>query len=341
MAIPKNIEVLTTIPFPDPVMHRLKNLAPRIKINLIPAQEVGDIPADIWNKIEVLYTDVLLPDPELVPNLKWVQFHYAGIDYIHGSNLLQKNDLIVSSMSGASAIQEAEYILMMLLALSHRLPDLAVNQFKKEWPKDRWDRFTPIELTGSTVGLVGYGSIARELARILQAFNVTVLAAKRDVMHPEDTGYSIEGHGDPDGNYFNRLYPIQALKQMLKLCDSVVVTVPLTPETRGLIGTEEFQVMKPGSFLIHIARGGIVDEIALMNALNEKKIGGAALDVFVQEPLLPESPLWKTPNLVLTPHVSGFSSHYKERAGEMFAENLARYLHGEPVLNQYLPERYY
>ncbi len=341
MSVPKNIEVLTTIPFPEAVMQKLKGMAPRIKITHTPAQQVEDIPLEVWNKIEVLYTDVLLPPPELVPNLKWIQFHYAGIDYIQDSPLLQKPDLIFSSMSGASAIQEAEYILGMLLALSRRMPDLVANQQKKEWPKDRWERFTPVELTNSTVGLVGYGSISREVARLLQPFNVKVLATKKDVMYPADKGYSIEGHGDPEGNYFHRLYPIEALKQMLKLCDFVVVTLPITPETRGLIGEAELQSMKPGAFLVHVSRGGIVDESALITALNEHKLAGAALDVFSQEPLPSDSILWKTPNLVITPHISGFSSRYKERAGEMFAENLQRYLHGEPVLNQYNPERYY
>ena len=341
MSVPKNIEVLTTIPFPETVMQRLKTMTPRIKVNLFPAQNVDDIPLEIWNKTEVLYTDVLLPDPEWVPNLKWIQFHYAGIDYIHESPLLKQKDLVFSSMSGASAIQEAEYILMMMLALSHRVPELAANQAKKEWPKDRWERFTPVELTGSTVGLIGYGSIGREVARLLQPFRVNVLAAKKNVMHPDDQGYTIEGHGDPEGNYFSRLYPIEALKQMLKLCDFVVVTLPITPETRGLIGEEELQSMKSGAFLVHVSRGGIVDEDALVTALNEHKLAGAALDVFAQEPLPPESVLWKTPNLIITPHVSGFSSKYKERAGDMFAENLIRYLHGETVLNQYNPERHY
>lgn len=341
MSIPKNIEVLTTIPFPETVMQRLKGMAPRIKMTLIPAQQVDDIPIDVWNRIEVLYTDILLPEPEMVPNLKWIQFHYAGIDFIHDSPLLNNKDLIFSSMSGASAIQEAEYILTMLLGLSHRMTELITNQDKKEWPKDRWDKFTPVELSYSTVGLVGYGSISREVARLLQPYNVKVLAVKKDVKHPADPGYTIEGHGDPEGNYFHRLYPIEALKQMLKLCDFVVVTLPITPETRGLIGEAEFNSMKTGAFLVHVSRGGIVNETALINALNEHKLAGAALDVFEQEPLPAESPLWKTPNLIITPHVSGFSAKYKERAGEMFAENLNRYLHGEPVLNQYDPERYY
>lgn len=340
-SIPKNIEVLTTVPFPDAVMQRLRELTPRIKINLHPAQRVEDVPVDLWDKIEVLYTDVLLPEPEMVPNLKWIQFHYAGIDFIQNSGLLKRKDLIFSSMSGASAVQEAEYILMMLLGLGHHFPALSENQHAREWPDQRWVKFSPRELTGSTVGLVGYGSINRELARLLQAFQVTVLAVKKNVMQPEDTGYTLKNHGDPEGNFFHRLYPVEALKQMLKLCDFVVVALPLTPDTRGLIGEVELESMKSDAFLVHISRGGIVDEKALVDALNNHRIAGAALDVFMEEPLPADSPLWKTKNLIVTPHISGFSRHYKERAGEMFAENLNRYLHGETILNQYDPERNY
>ncbi len=341
MAISKNIEVLTTIPFPDAVMQQLKSMTPRIKVHFIPAHSVGEVPADLWSKIEVLYTDVLLPEPEMVPNLKWIQFHYAGIDFIQGSPLLKKEGLIFSSMSGASAIQEAEYILMMLLGLGHRLPELIASQQKKDWPEARWEKFTPMELSGSTVGLVGYGSISRETARILKSFGATVLATKKDAMNPTDSGYTIENHGDPDGNYFHRLYPVEALKSMLKLCDFVVVTLPLTPFTRGLIGKAEFQAMKTGAYLVVVSRGGIVDEEALMDSLTDHKLAGAALDVFATEPLPADSPLWKTPNLVVTPHVSGFSPNYKERAGEMFTKNLGLYLHGEPIMNQYQPERHY
>lgn len=341
MASQENIEVLTTVPFPESVMQQLRTLSPRIRITLIPANKVEEIPHETWQRTEVLYTDILLPDLALVPNLKWVQFHYAGVDYVQGSDLLNRKELKVTSMSGASAIQEGEYILMMLLGLGHHIQALQLNQEKSEWPADRWDRFSPVELTGSTVGLVGYGSIAREVARLLRPFYVTVLAAKRNVMHPEDHGYTIEGHGDPNGDFFDRLYPIEALGSMLKECDFVVVTLPLTPQTRGLIGAEEFKKMKPGAYLVHISRGGIVDEMALMQALAEKRIAGAAVDVFTREPLPPENPLWKVPNLIITPHVSGFSPNYKERAGTMFIENLKRYLHAEPLLNEFIPERAY
>lgn len=341
MATQQNIEVLTTVPFPEPVMQQLRAISPRIRITFNPATKSEEIASETWHRTEVLYTDILVPDLAQVPNLKWVQFHYAGIDFVQGSDLLNRKELKITSMSGASAIQEGEYILMMLLALGHHMKDLAVNQEKAEWPADRWNRFVPVELTGSTVGLVGYGSISREVARLLQPFKVKVLAAKRDVMHPEDQGYIIEGYGDPGGDYFDRLYPIEALKSMLKECDYVVITLPLTPVTDGLIGEEELSAMKPGAYLVHISRGGVVDEKALLNALTEKRLAGAAVDVFSQEPLPPDNPLWKAPNLILTPHVSGFSPKYKERAGIMFAENLKRYLRGEPLLNDYQPERHY
>lgn len=337
----KNLEVLTTIPFPESVMQKLRDVSPHIRLTMHPAQKVEDIPSELWTRTEVLYTDLLMPDPAWVPNLRWIQYHYAGIDFIHNSPLLNKPDCTITTMSGASAIQESEYILSMMLAMSHKLPDLMQNQHKAEWPVDRWERFTPNELSGATVGLVGYGSIARELARLLLPFNVTILAAKRDVMHPEDTGYTIEGHGDPEGNFFHRLYPIQALKSMIGECNYVVVTLPFTKDTKGLMGETELRAMKPGSFLIVVSRGGIVDEAALHKMLEEKHLGGAVLDVFAQEPLPAENPLWKTPNVILTPHVSGFSPLYKERAGLMFAENLRRYLHGEPLLNKYEVGRSY
>jgi phosphoglycerate dehydrogenase-like enzyme len=337
----KKIEALTTIPFPENVMQKLKDVSPHLHLTMHPAQSVEDIPFDLWENIEILYTDLLVPDPALVPNLRWIQYHYAGIDFIQGSPLLDKPELVITTMSGASAIQQGEYILAMMLALSHRLPDLLQNQQHHEWPPDRWERFTPFEISGTTVGLIGYGSIAREVARLLQPFNVKVLAVKRDVRHPTDEGYTVDGHGDPEGNLFTRLYPVQALKSVVSESDFVIVTLPLTDQTRALIGANELKSFKPGSYLIVTSRGGIVDEPALMDALSEKRIAGAALDVFAKEPLSGESALWKTPNVILTPHVAGFSPKYKERAGMMFAENLQRYIHGEPMLNKYDRERSY
>ncbi|MHC1740271.1 MAG: D-2-hydroxyacid dehydrogenase [Anaerolineaceae bacterium] len=337
----KNIEVLSTIPFPETVMQKLREITPHIHFTLHPAQKPDEIPAELWNRTEVLYTDLIVPDLTLASNLNWIQYHYAGIDFILESPLLKKPELQITTMSGASAIQEGEYIVGMLLALGHHLPELFQNQLKRDWPADRWEKFSPRELTNSTVGLVGYGSIGREVARILQSFGCKVLAAKRDAMNPIDVGYTIEGHGDPEGNFFHRLYPIQAVKSMVKECDFVVILLPLTSETRGLFNEEILRAMKPGAYLVVASRGGIVDETALLQALNEKTIAGAVLDVFSREPLPSENPLWKLPNVLITPHISGFSPNYKERAGLMFVDNLSRYLHGEPLLNRVDPQRSY
>ena len=198
------IEVISTIPLSDAQQARLRELT-QVHLTVQPARRPDEIPNELWARCEVLYTDRILPPPNQVPNLKWLQFHFTGIDFAADSPLLRKPGLVVTTLSGAAAPQMAEYILMMLLALGHRLPEAIASQQRGEWPRDRWERLSPRELRGSTVGLVGYGSINREVARMLQFFDAYVLAAKRDAMHPEDPGYSIPGMGDPDGQLLRPL----------------------------------------------------------------------------------------------------------------------------------------
>jgi phosphoglycerate dehydrogenase-like enzyme len=332
---PAQVEVLVTIPFDDPLIDQLRQISPRLKVIAQPVRRVEEIPNEVWNRVEVLYTDRVLPDPALVPALRWLQFHFAGIDFAVESPLLKNRNIAVTTLSGAAAPQMAEFALLMMLSLGHHLYELYNNQSRAEWPHDRWDRFGPKELRGSTVGIVGYGSIGRELARLLQPFGITVLAAKRDVRHPQDAGYTPAGLGDPEGNYFTRLYPIQALKSMLKECDFVVVCVPLTADTRNLIGEAELAAMKPAAQLINIGRGGVVDQAALVTALQERRLAGAAMDVFAEEPLPPGSPFWRMPNVIVTPHIGGISASYQHRAINMFEENLKRYLEGTTLLNRF------
>ncbi len=332
------IEVLITVKFPEEFLQPLKEISPRLHITLEPARKPEEIADEVWKRTEILYTDRAVPEPGLVPNLRWVQFHYAGLDLINHTALMQNKQILFTGLSGASAPQVAEYSLMMLLALAHRMPEIIQNQNRAEWPKDRWERFSPQELRGSTVGLVGYGSIGREIARLLQPFNVTILAAKRDAMHPQDQGYMPEGLGDPEGNYFHRLYPMEALKSMLKACDFVVVSLPLTASTRGLIGESELNAMKSTACLVDVGRGGVIDQAALIEALQNRKIAAAALDVFTEEPLPANNPLWKMLNVLVSPHVAGISPHYQKRAVPLFAENLRRYVSGGTLLNLFDPE---
>jgi phosphoglycerate dehydrogenase-like enzyme len=335
------VEVLITLGLPDALIATLREVSSRLRITVHPARKAEDVPAELWLRAEVLYTDRVLPNPDLAPDLRWIQFHYAGIDFAAESPWLKNPEIIATSLSGAAASQVAEYALGMMLALGHHLPELAANQARAEWPRDRWDRYLPKELRDSTVGIIGYGSIGREIARLLFPCGATVLAVKHEVRQPVDMGYIPEGLGDPRGEYFHRLYPYQALRSMLKECDFIVVAAPLTPQTRGLVGANEFAVMKPTAYLVDLARGGIVDQPALISSLQEHRLAGAALDVFPEEPLPPSNPLWRMPNVIITPHISGISPRYNERAMALFAVNLSRYLAGQTLYNRFEPQKGY
>ena len=328
------IQVLITIPLPEPLVAALSDISSRLSITVQKASKIEDIPDELWGRTEVLYTNRVLPEIEQAANLRWVQFHWAGVEHVVDHPLLRKPDLIATTLSGAAATQMAEYILMMLLALGHRLPDLMQHQINVEWPKDRWERFAPLELRNSTVGIIGYGSIGRQVARLLHPFGATILATKRDALHPEDHGYVPDDAGDPAGVFVHRLYPAEALSSMLKECDFVVITTPKTAATTDLISSDELSVFKSSAYLIDVSRGGIVDHNALIQALKDRKIGGAALDVFPEEPLPSNSPLWKLPNVIITPHISGNTLYYDERAVELFATNLQRYVTRQSLLNR-------
>jgi len=327
------VDVLITLPFNSSLIQPLQEVSPLLRITVHPAKNINDVPDELWARCQVLYTDRIIPDPELAPNLKWVQHHHAGIESSLEFLSKDRPNLTVTTLSGAAVSQIAEYILTMLLAFGRKLPMLSELQQKAEWPKDRWERLKPRELRNSTVGIIGYGSIGRQVAHLLREFGATVLATKNNAMQPGDRGYTPEGTGDPEGDLVHRLYPAQALKSMLKDCDFIVVAAPRTEATRGLVNAEALSTCKPGAYLIDVSRGNIVDHAALIKALNEKKLAGAALDVFPEEPLSSKSPLWGMSNVIITPHIAGVSGHYDERAIALFADNLSRYIADLPLYN--------
>jgi phosphoglycerate dehydrogenase-like enzyme len=332
--------VVLTLNFPEPLVERLRALSPRLQIRVHPARTGQDLPGDLLADVEVLYTLHALPEPASVPNLRWVQFHLSGVDAIVDHPLLH-TDILITSLSGASAPQLAEYALMGMLALGRRVPRMVADKAARRWAEDRFERFRPVELRGATVGIVGYGSAGREIARLCRACGATVLAVKRDLRSLDDHGYRLKDLGDPSADLAERLYPPQAVASMASLCDFLVIAAPLTPETRGMIDRRVFEALKPTAFLVDLSRGGLVDHAALVEALAEKKLAGALLDVFPVEPLPDGSPLWEMPNVLLSPHIAGASGDYYERATELFAENLRRYLSDQPLLNLYDPQRGY
>lgn len=329
------IPVLITVPFNDDLLARFQEVSPRIKLLNRPARSHTDIVANVWAEAEVLYTGTIFPPGDAMPNLKWLQSHFAGVDAVLLQPVVKnKPDLLITSMRGIHATNVAEYVLGMVLIFGHQIPRMMAAQPRKEWAEDRFEKYLPLELRGATVGIVGYGAIGREVARLVKAFGGRVLAAKRDVRVPQDREhFALEGTGDPEGVMFDRLYPPQALATMVRECDFVVITLPLTDDSRQLYDARVIKAMKKGSYLINVGRGGILDEVALIDALKSGHVRGAALDVFETEPLPHDHPLWTAPNVIITPHIVGNTADYHAKAARVFEENLRRYVEGKPLLN--------
>jgi len=329
------LNVLVLMDFSDAIMDKLKAVSPQLKFTRKVAKSIGDVPPELLANADILYTGQLVPEPEAVPRLRWIQSHFAGVDHLMAQPLMADESIIVTTQSGVHATTMAEFTFGLILAFARKIPLMLRYQQKAEWPTDRFNIFMPRELRGSTLGIAGYGSIGRELARIGKAFGMEVLATKRDVMHPAAVNeYAEPGTGDPEGSCVERLYPPEATKSMVALCDFVVVTIPLTPSTKGFIDAEIIGSMKHTAYLINVSRGSVVDEDALIKALQSNVIAGAGLDVFAQEPLPSNSPLWKLDNVIISPHISGNTNHYHESTAQVFIENLERYLNHQDLLNQ-------
>jgi phosphoglycerate dehydrogenase-like enzyme len=252
--------------------------------------------------------------PRRAPRLRWIQFSSSGVaGFIHSMGL-GPADILVTNAAGIHARALAEFVLFAMLYFAKRLPRVLADQRAR-----RWERFALDTLPGKTLGVVGLGRVGDEVKRLAQALGVRVVATRRSAEAARP------GLGET--------YPPDELPRLLAESDYVALTVPLTPDTTGLIGEAELAMMKPGAVLINVARGQVVDEPALVRALREARLGGAALDVFTVEPLPPDSPLWDLPNVLVTPHSMSTALDENERVVDLFCDNLARYLAGAPLRN--------
>ncbi|HLG76043.1 MAG TPA: NAD(P)-dependent oxidoreductase [Ktedonobacteraceae bacterium] len=333
MSDPADRVLLATRAIEPRWQERLQRIAPELRLEVRPTTRFEDIPIEIWRQVEILYTYLPLPTLEQAPNLRWVQLYSAGADLVLKHPLMHTRVMVTTS-SGLHAVNIAEYVIMMQLAWFHHLPRILEQKQKGEWASGaiRHSIFVAEESRGKTIGIVGYGSIGREVARLAKAFGMRVLAMQRSSDH-RDRGFLFPGIGDPDGTLPDRYYTFEQLHTMLQECDVVVIAVPLTPQTTNLFDEAAFRAMKSSAFLINIARGEVCDTQALVQALQEKCIAGAALDVTNPEPLPSDHPLWKLPNVIISPHISGGTAHYDERALQIFEANLQRYLAGQPLYN--------
>ena len=271
---------------------------------------------------------------ESAPKLRWLQVPSGGVDNLRGTGLLDvHSDVLVTTAVGIHSLTVGEYVFGSILMFNRSWQQMVRLQDQHIWPQSpNWYKLEGRELFDQTLGIVGLGHIGRRVAQLGKAFGMRVLATRRSVQTVEQEA------GD---GYTDVTYPIKMLHTMLSQCDYVVLTVPLTPETKKLIGEAELRVMKSNAYLVNVARGQIIDEKSLVRALKERWIGGAGIDVTEKEPLPTDSPLYSLPNVILTPHISGESIHYGKRLTALFADNLQRYRAGESLRNRYDPIRGY
>lgn len=328
----EKINVVVAMNFSEAIMERIHDVSPRLRVS----QHFPDVPPNVWTNTEILYTGRTFPQPEEAPLLRWIQLHSAGMEHALKQRIVQAEDMLVTSTSGMHSQQIANFSMMMILAFHYKLPKMGELQRQRKWPERSGDIFRPVDMKAKTLGIVGYGSIGRELARLAQSFGLRVIASKANAKNPaqSETDYTPEGTGDPEGNIPERIYPGEAIATMAAECDYLVVTTPLTEKTKHLINERVLEAMKPSAYLINIARGAIIDEKALITAISQEKIGGAALDVFEEEPLPSSSPLWEMDNVIISPHISGNIDDYHDKAADVFIANLKRYLEKKPLYNQ-------
>lgn len=323
------LNVLVTSSIGEECLRQIADVSPKIELwdasdlwdapDIVTAERKGDTTNEKFEALlaqaEVLYG--YRPPQNVIaraPKLKWIQTMLAGVDHILADDIVQ-SPVILTNTRGIHASPVSEIALEMMLMFAKQAP--LCFQAKQE---KQWQRFIPDLLRSETVGIVGLGSIGKEVARLAKTFGMRVLAID-------------ETRGVKPAKYVDTMLPTDQLRQLLAESDFVVLVLPLTPKTNKLIGEGELKTMKSTAYLINVGRGRTVDEEALIRALDEHWIAGAGLDAFTAEPLPPESRLWDLPNVIISPHVAGRISNYNALATELFCKNLRRYLSGKKLLN--------
>jgi len=250
-------------------------------------------------------------DVKEMKNLKWIHLLSAGVDRYLTEELVNSSILVTNS-SGVHAIPIAEHAIGMIIALDRKLHKAIVNQTKRKWNREEFQDVK--EMYGKTIGIIGLGSIGTRIAEIAKCLGLKVLAVKKEPAKATLAG---------------KIYSLEGLDKLLTKSDYVVICLPLTPETKHLFDESRFRKMKPSAYLVNISRGEVVDETALIEALKKKTIDGACVDVFEKEPLPESSELYDLENVIITPHVAGWTPEYMNRAVQIFCENLRAFLAGE------------
>ncbi|MFN8526171.1 MAG: D-2-hydroxyacid dehydrogenase [Chloroflexota bacterium] len=250
--------------------------------------------------------------------LRWIQAQSAGVEFIEKVPALRDDAVVVTNMRGAHAATIAETAFAMLLTMTRGLKLYQEFQDREEWGRGQLsDRV--IGIKGLTMGIIGFGNIGRAIARRAHGFEMNVLA--------------VDAQPVPPNEHVSEVWPLSRLDEMCEKSDVLVISCPVTPETRGMVGAKQIQKMQRGSHLLAMSRGGIVQEVPLIDALETGHLAGAGLDVTAVEPLPAGDPLWKATNVIVTPHTSAASALTSDLVWSMFATNIEHFIKGEPLEN--------
>jgi len=318
-------------------LDRIRAAAPDARIVNVSTDGLADGPLD---DVEVLMRGWLTSDAfdrvlARAPRLAWVHSASAGVERVL-TPAGRERGLVITNARGVFSRPIAEYVLTMILAISRRLPQLLELQRERTWQP-----LEAVELRDVTVGIVGLGSIGRAVGALATAFGCRVVAVRRrSSLAGTAPGHHL--HHDPAADeddrplveaMIDRILGPDELPELLGESDFIVLAAPLTADTEGMIDDAALAAVKPGAWIINVARGALIDERALIRAARDGRLGGAVLDAFRQEPLPPTSPLYDLPNVIVTPHTSWSSGRVVDRSIELFCDNLRRYAAGEPLLN--------
>ncbi len=250
--------------------------------------------------------------------LRWIQAPIAGIEFLQRVPELVESDVVLTNARGAHGATVAEHLFAMLLSLTRRIRFFEHARGCHAWLQEE-GYHDAVGIAGLTLGIVGLGSIGRSIAKRGYGFDMRVLA--------------VDAQPVPAGEHVEAVWGLDHLDRLLAETDVLAIAAPYTPQTRGMIGEQQIRRLRPGSYLLCISRGGIVDEPALIRALHDRHLAGAGLDVAATEPLPPTDPLWDAPNLIITPHCSNASSLTTELTWSIFFENVGHFVNGEPLRN--------
>ena len=311
-------------------LERIRAAAPGARLVTVSIEGLADGPLD---DVEVMLRGWLNSDAfdrllTRAPKLAWVHSATSGVERAL-TPAARERGLIVTNARGVFSRPIAEYVLMMILAVSRRLPQLLELQRERTWQP-----LEGTELRDVTVGIVGLGSIGRAVGALATAFGCRVIAVRR---RPSAPGESVPAHDGDDLAFgeamLDRVGGPETLPELLGESDFIVLATPLTPETEEMIDAEALALVKPGAWLINVARGRLIDERALLRALRDGPLGGAVLDTFREEPLPALSSFYDLPNVIVTPHTAWSSGRVLDRSVDLFCDNLRRFANGEPLLN--------